>query len=155
MIGQIDKMLYWLLSAVRGGPVSIQDVRTEQATMLDLATAISTVALTGVGTEDILYDQLDDSHPWVFNGMWVYLGNLAAGDTVRFRIYVDEDNTGTYGITSLDAVNTYTGVQVLKWIHFAGAGVQGEKHGYRIRAEQTVVATAGLQLKVVAYDSLR
>lgn len=71
---------------------------------------------------------------------YVFLHNMQSGDTIRFRIYVWDEEDGTYRKIESDATHTYTGVQdpVGKRLPFEAA----------TRYKVTVQRTAGADREV-------
>lgn len=138
-----------------GGAETLESLDDELDAIIDIARSpqSGSTLLTGPANEDILYEE-SDTHPWYFDGAWVDLGNEAADDTVRFRLYVKEESGGAYIRVSDDAVFTYAGVQDPQKVRVAGGWYN--QYGVKLTCEHTVVGVGGaIIVKAEIFDGKR
>lgn len=62
---------------------------------------------TTTSSEVTLFELISDK----YSRAYIFLHNMAGGDTIRFRIYIWDEFDGTYRKIEADATHTYTGVQ--------------------------------------------
>lgn len=99
-----------------GGAVTIKDIEDNQAAMLDYAKNVDTSTMTGTGTEDTIYDKTSTT-PFHAVGIWLGLHNMAAGDVIRFRGFMDFDDASIADQFTNDDVWTFGGAQQQSWVY--------------------------------------
>ena len=113
MIGQIDRAIYWLLAAARGGGASLASLEADLATGLDLARSpwSGTYTIATGGAHSHVYTE-SDTMPFFFGGFSVDLTAMAAGDTMIIKVYKMIKSGGTLRQISDDLVYTFVNAQV-------------------------------------------
>ena len=144
MIGYLDKVITRLLHLIQGGGESLQSIKDDLATGLDLARSPQSGSLLMDGNEQTIYIETD-TLPFVMNQAHLDLTTMAAGDTIRARVYVTLVSGGAYVKISDDALNTFVDAQdpagkVLDEVY----GV----YGIKITLQQTVAGT----LRTIPYE---
>ncbi len=108
---------------LRGGVEGVAEIHEKLDAELDMAKEDATVTLAVIDTETLLFERLG-TVPFFIAGVWINMENMAAGDLVLFRMYVDWDDAGiSRGATSSelisnDDVMTFGGVQLPKMVYF-------------------------------------
>lgn len=125
-----------LIAALRGGAETVQSIRDDQQTMLDVARSPQSGTTTMTGAELTLYEQTD-VNPFVFLGGFVDLFNMAGGDTIVIKVYVKLKSGGTYRQLSLDTVNTYSGAQTPPVKFINGPGEIYNMYGFKVTCTQS------------------
>ena len=100
------------VTTITGGPVNIQTINDRLGEFMDTSRSTDySVSTTTDGTEQTIYERTDGQNPIVLEHWNANLANLAAGDTLRFRVYIKNVSGGAYTKVSHDAAMTYTGDQ--------------------------------------------
>jgi len=105
--------LWYRLLLIQGGAETIESLDDELDAMLDLARSPQSGTTTTTGAEQIIYTESGTPHPFAYGGSNIDLFNMAAGDTIRLRLYKKVKSGGVFHLKSDDAVNTYTGPQTI------------------------------------------
>jgi hypothetical protein len=151
----INAELYLLMKQLAGGANSLQTLADEFAAELDLGKdpLIGAAGLLMTGAEQTLYDINGLGIPWIFNGGYIDLSPLAAGDVVIVRIYVTSGDGVNLRKLTLDASNTYTGVCDPPQIEVPE--LEPCSYEVKVTIQQTVVPVAYKTLFCHFYDSVR
>ena len=119
------------VDAVQGGTQTLESIGTDVKGVLDLTTTAATATMDG--SEDTLFEFVPTS-PSMFEGGSIDLTNMAASDTIVFKIYQKIKSGGNYIKLSDDAANTYADAQDPDLKVIDGFPV---RYGVKITAEQT------------------
>jgi len=108
----------YAIDAMRGGPESIQTIRDDQQAIPDMAKVPDTRTPSVIGTEETITALgLTGDVPFYVAGIWLGMENMAAGDVVRWRVFVDWDGASIADQLTDDEIWTFGGVQPQKWAY--------------------------------------
>lgn len=106
------------IAGVRGGTASLENIVTNQETILDMARSAQSITYTPVvgATETIIYEVTPTAGPQLILLCRLDLTNMVSGDTLIIRKYVKVASGGSYLLASTDIAYTFTGAQTVKVI---------------------------------------
>jgi len=90
----INQLIHWAVEATRGGAETIQAVRDDQRTMLDLGEGDPETLLM-TGAEQTLYEMTGSTHIYAFAGLYIdWTGlNFGGGEDTTIQGYIKVDGT--------------------------------------------------------------
>ena len=147
-----EARLIRLYESMRGGAESIQSLKDDNNSILDIAKNPQSSSYTFTGTAAVAIYTETATVPWIFYGGVVNLTNMVAVDEINFQIYVQmQTGTGTavgYVQVTPAATYAYTGSQTpaAKLITENIFNVSG----VRVNAQQTVTGAGGF--KTITYE---
>lgn len=148
----LEKLIFWLLQSIRGGAESLESLDDELDAMLDLARSPQSGTTTTDGTEQFIYDEVDPHlHPWHYAGSTIDLSNMGAGNTIIIRIYEIIEAGGGWLLKSIDAVNTYTGIQTAQ----PAKQLDGFYNVYGVRISIELTVGANIDVPYQHFDAMR
>ncbi|MBA7693772.1 hypothetical protein ES703_102361 [subsurface metagenome] len=103
---------------MRGGTETLESIDDELDAMMDMAKVTDTRTPSVIGTEETITALgVTGAVPFFVSGIWLGMENMAAGDAVRWRVFVDWDDASIADQLTDDEVWTFGGVQGQKWTY--------------------------------------
>ena len=146
-ISDTKKILNQILG-IQGGTATLESLKVGQEAVLDaIRSAQSAALLTMTGDEQTLYEFIPTATS-VFLGGNVDLSLLAADDILDLKIYKKIKSGGAYALCS---TVTYTGVQTVPLVEFAGD--RFNLYSIKVTATQTQATTSYKTIDHEWYDA--
>jgi len=108
----------YAIEAMRGGTETLESLDDELDAIPDMAKVPDTRTISIIGTEETITALgVTGDVPFYVAGIWLGMENMAAGDVVRWRVFVDWDDASIADQLTDDEVWTFGQVQPQKWTY--------------------------------------
>ena len=116
-MGEMTKVdwdeLWDLMQSIRGGAESVQSLKDDMQSMLDLARDPQSGSYSPVGGGAAMDLYIDtDTSPFILHKAYINLVNMTATETLILRFWIKNVTGGAYTQISDDTLYTFVGVQV-------------------------------------------